>query len=38
MAGECENCARRDFCAKTVGALFGFCNTDFLPKKEEEEG
>ena len=37
MSGKCENCAKRETCKKDIGFLFGFCNTDFVPKKEQEQ-
>lgn len=27
--GTCAECARRDTCKKSIGALFGYCVTDF---------
>ena len=37
MAGNCENCAKREQCKKEIGIIFGFCNTEFEPEQEEED-
>lgn len=36
MSGECENCAKLETCCKDIGIIWGFCNTDFEPRKETE--
>lgn len=36
MKGNCENCANRATCKKSIGFMFGFCNTDFVPEQSEE--
>lgn len=36
-SGYCETCAHRETCRKTVGIMFGFCNTDYEPEKEATE-
>lgn len=33
--GNCENCANRETCKKTIGFMFGYCNTDFIENKKE---
>lgn len=33
--GKCEDCVKLDECSKPVGIMFGFCNTDFEPKRDE---
>lgn len=35
---SCENCANAPTCKKAIGYMFGFCNTDFEPKRESEKG
>ena len=37
MSGYCENCLKEDTCKKTIGIMFGFCNTDYRPKREESQ-
>lgn len=37
MGGNCENCAKVETCKKDIGVIWGFCNTDFEPKKEEKK-
>lgn len=37
MKGLCENCVKQDTCKKTIGIMFGFCNTDFEAEKEEKK-
>lgn len=37
MGGNCENCAKVETCKKDIGIIWGFCNTDFEPKKEERK-
>ena len=27
---KCETCARRETCKKSMGAMFGYCTTDYL--------
>ena len=36
MKGNCENCAKRDDCKKSIGFIFGFCNTDYEPETKEK--
>lgn len=26
---KCENCKKCDYCTKTIGIIWGFCNADF---------
>ena len=37
-SGKCEECAKLAQCNKTIGIMFGFCNTDFEPKAEQGTG
>lgn len=37
MSGLCENCKKMNECKKTIGVIWGFCNTDFEPKDEVNE-
>ena len=37
MKGKCEDCAKIKTCKEVVGIIFGFCNTDFQPKKKEKK-
>lgn len=36
MKKTCENCAKVETCKKDIGIIWGFCNTDFQPKKKED--
>ena len=36
MSGYCENCAKEQTCHKDIGIIWGFCNTDFEPRKEKK--
>lgn len=36
MSGYCENCAKCENCRKDIGIIWGFCNTDFEPKEQNE--
>ena len=35
MKGFCENCAKEETCEKLIGFCWGFCETDYEPKKKE---
>lgn len=37
MSGCCEDCAKIENCKKDIGIIWGFCNTDFVPKKKKGE-
>lgn len=37
MSGDCENCANRKNCTKMIGIVWGWCATDFVPKKKGEK-
>ena len=37
MKGNCEDCAKIENCKKDIGIIWGFCNTDFVPKKKKGE-
>lgn len=37
MTGYCERCAKRENCKKDIGIIWGFCNTDYVPEKKENE-
>ena len=30
----CETCANLKSCKKTIGVVWGFCNTDYIPKED----
>lgn len=32
MSGTCDECIREKECKKTIGIMFGYCNTEFIPK------
>lgn len=34
LPGKCAFCAHRKECRKTVGIMFGFCNTEYAPDLE----
>ena len=34
MTGHCESCKRRSDCNKTIGIMYGYCNTDYEPVAE----
>ena len=36
MKGNCEDCARKDYCKKSMGFMMGYCNTDFEPAAPEQ--
>jgi hypothetical protein len=29
---SCDTCDRRETCTKTIGNLYGFCNTDYIKR------
>lgn len=35
--GKCEDCKKIKECKKTIGIIWGFCNTDFEPKDEVKD-
>ena len=37
MKGNCEDCKKKDDCSKAIGLMYGYCNTDFEPKKKTIE-
>ena len=37
MSGTCETCKNAETCKKAIGMMFGFCKTDYIPKREKEE-
>lgn len=37
MSGTCDECIREKECKKTIGIMFGYCNTEFIPKVEVKE-
>ncbi len=32
MKKECNTCVHNDQCKKTIGIIWGFCNTDYEPQ------
>lgn len=36
MKGYCDKCAKEKDCKKDIGFIWGFCNTDFVPKGKED--
>lgn len=35
--GNCEDCKKIKECKKTIGIIWGFCNTDFEPKDTDDK-
>ena len=35
--GCCENCKKAESCTKYIGVVYGFCSTDYEPKKKEKK-
>lgn len=34
---SCETCKNLANCKKEIGIIWGFCNTDYIPKEESNE-
>ena len=34
MNNVCERCKHEDTCTKIIGAMFGYCNSDFEPRSK----
>ena len=35
--GYCEDCVKRQWCRKSIGIMFGFCNTDYEEDVNKDE-
>lgn len=36
MSGKCEDCKNEKTCRSVCGIMFGFCDSEFEPKKDDE--
>lgn len=34
---SCDNCANKAHCKKSIGYMFNFCNTDFVPADKPDQ-